>query len=176
MSDDAIARQVTDSESHNTLASRTVEITFQRSPGNPEEDTRGIAGIQWRVMSDGVEVQSGTTEEDGIVHVEIRGSAATVLELIHEGIAVSQYQITIREGGYEPDAQLIGVQRRLRQLGYQLGHHGESADGIDGEMGRKTDAAIQDFQIDQHMEFDSVIGDRTKSALNDEVGGSAEMT
>jgi len=41
-------------------------------------------------------------------------------------------------------------------------------------MGRHTDKAIQDFQIDAGLEFDSIAGDGTRRELNDAVGGSAQ--
>lgn len=176
MSEEAIARLVEDSDAHNTIASRTIEVFFQRSAGVATNDVRGIVGLQWRVMSDGVEVQTGTTEDDGLVEVEIRGSTETILQLLHEGTVVSEYPITINESGYEPDTELIGIQRRLRQIGYQLGWQGDQLDGIDGEMRIETDRAIQDFQIDKGLEFDSIVGRRTRGALNREVGGSAAST
>lgn len=171
---EAIARLISGAAAHNTIASRTVEITFQKSPGIPDDDARGIAGLEWRVTSGGTEIQTGRTEDDGIVHVEVRGNAQSVLEVLYGGATVAQYTIVLREGGYEADTELIGTQRRLRQLGYQLGTAGASQDGIDGSMGRKTDKAVQDFQIDSGLAFDSVIGAGTRDRLNDEVGGSAE--
>ena len=170
---DAIARLIRDAAAHNTLAVRTVEVYFQKSPGVDEGDSRGIPGLEYIVTTDGRQTQSGTTEDDGIVRVQVRPGSETILQIMVSGAPVSQYRVTARDG-LEADTELIGIQRRLRTLGYQLGTVGDTRDGCDGSMGRRTDKAIQDFQIDAGQAFDSVIGDGTKSALNDAVGGSAQ--
>ena len=144
---DSIARLVRDSLAHNTLNVRTIEVFFQKSAGVDEGDDRGITGLEYRVMSGGREVLSGTTEDDGKVAVPLRPGADTILELLVDGNAVSQYRITARDDALEPDTEIIGWQRRLRQLGYQLGTVGATRDGVDGSMGRRTDKAIQDFQV-----------------------------
>ncbi|MEZ6234614.1 MAG: peptidoglycan-binding domain-containing protein [Phycisphaerales bacterium] len=170
----SIARLHSGSSSHNTFNIRTIEIFLQKSAGVDEGDDRGIEGLAYRVTSDGNDVLRGTTEADGKIAVPFRPNTAMVLELLHEGNPVARYNLHINQNPFEPDSELIGLQRRFRQLGYQLGNAGDARDGIDGEMGRRTDKAIQDFQIDAGLAFDSVAGDNTKAALNDAVGGSAQ--
>jgi hypothetical protein len=169
-----IARLFHGASAHNTLNIRTMELYFQKSPGVPEGDSRGISGLEYRVLTDGRETQSGTTEDDGLIAVQCRPNTETVLELLVSGSPVAQYRLTFRDEPFEPAGELIGVQRRLRTLGYQLGTSGPTRDGVDGTMGRRTDKAIQDFQIDAGLSFDSVVGDQTRRALNDAVGGSAQ--
>lgn len=169
-----IARLIRDATAHNTINVRTAEIYFQKSPGNSTGDTRGIEGLTYRVMSGGVEIQSGTTTDDGLISVSIRGNDPSIVEILHNGQVMSQYQVRLRDDALEADTTLIGVQRRLRQLGYQLGSAGATNDGVDGQMGVRTDRAIQQFQADQGRDFDSVVGGQTRSDLNDEFGGSAQ--
>jgi peptidoglycan hydrolase-like protein with peptidoglycan-binding domain len=169
-----IARLIHEAAGFNTLNVRTMEVFFQKSPGVSEGDNRGIPGLEYRVMSDGRQTQSGTTGDDGLVAVQCRPNTETVLELMVAGSPVAQYKLTFRDTPFEPDSSFIGIQRRLRTLGYQLGAAGDTHDGVDNAMGRRTDKAIQDFQIDAGLAFDSIAGDGTRSELSDAVGGSAE--
>ena len=172
----AISRLFSSSPAHNTIVVRTVEVYLQRSPSNSESDTdiRGVEALTWRVTSGGTEIQSGTTEDSGLIEVQVRGAVDSILELTHEGTTVAQYRVRIRDTGYEPDTELAGVQRRLMQLGYHVGHESDDGDGVDGDMGRKTDKAIMDFQVDEKIDIDGVIGSDVRTRLNDQCGGSAE--
>jgi len=172
---DEIARLTSDSTFHNTVNIRTVEIYFQKSPGKPASDVRGIEGLDFRVMSEGREIQSGRTGADGKMEVRVRGAEST-LQLMFNGSSVAEYRITIRDEDWEGSTTIIGVQRRLRALGYQLGHAGEGGDGIDGDLGSKTDKAILDYQIDNNLTADGKVGAQTRNSLNSAVGGSAGNT
>lgn len=168
-----IARLVRSSTAHNTVNVRTAEVFFQKSPGKPSGDTRGITGLAFRVMSGGVEIQSGTTGADGKVTVMIRGTAPSIVQWLHNGAVVSEFEVKLRDSAYEADTTLIGFQRRLRQLGYQLGSTGLGHDGVDGRMGPKTDRAIQMFQADSGRTFDSTRSAQTVTDLNTACGGTA---
>jgi len=170
----AISRLFADAPAHNTLVIRTVEIFFHRSPSPAQDVVRGIDDISWRVMSGGVEIQNGLTNSDGLVAVQVRGTTDSILELLHDGTVVSQYRVRPRAGGYEADTTVEGVQRRLMQLGYHIGHSSPTGDGVDGDLGTTTDKAILDFQIDEVIDFDGVVGGTTRSHLNDQCGGSAQ--
>lgn len=171
---DDVARLVADAAAHNTLNVRTIEVYFQKSAGVDEGDGRGIQELEYRVMIEGREAQSGRTGDDGLVAVQVRPGAQTILELMWQGAPVAQYRLSLRDDPFEPDTEVLGVQRRLRVLGYQLGSAGDTGDGVDGAMGQHTDKAIQDFQIDAGQAFDSVVGQQTRNALNDQIGGSAQ--
>jgi hypothetical protein len=171
---DRIARLVADALGFNTLNVRTIEVYFQKSPGVDQGDNRGIENLEYRVTVNGQETQSGRTAADGLVAVQVRPGVEAVLELLHAGATVAQYRVVARDDAFEADTTIAGVQRRLRTLGYHLGRGGDTNDGVDGTMGHHTDNAILDFQIDSGQVFDSVVGQHTRDALNDEVGGSAE--
>lgn len=169
-----VARQHNAGAGHNTLNTRTIELYFQRSPGVAQGDDRGIVGLEYRITSDGQEVARGTTASDGKIDVPLRPNTAMVLEIMHAGALQARYNLAINDNPFEPANTFLGVQRRLRQLGYQLGTAGPGHDGVDNQMGPRTDKAIQDFQVDAGMAFDSIAGDGTQRALSDEVGGSAQ--
>jgi len=174
--DDAISflsRLVRDSQAHNTLNSRTIKVFFHKSPSRPEGDSRGIEHLDYEIVAGGTTIQSGTTTADGKIEVPITGGQAE-LRLKFGGNPVATYQFSLRDDAFEAATTVIGVQRRLRTLGYHLGHEGDNKDGVDGKLGQKTDKAILDCQIDQQIEIDGVIGNDTLSHLNKAVGGSAQ--
>ncbi len=170
-----VARLTRDSTAHDTINTRTVEIYFHKSPGWPDGDQRGIEGLEYQVLSEGSVTQSGRTGNDGKIEMSIRGSEST-LQLMFNGTSVAEYRITIRDEEWEASTTIIGIQRRLRSLGYHLGHTGDGMDGIDGNLGEKTDKAILDFQIDKNLTADGKIGTQTRHSLNSAVGGSAGNT
>ena len=61
------------------------------------------------------------------------------------------------------------IQRQLKQLGYDLGTFGDQADGVDGQLGSMTEAAIKAFQEAHGLEADGIIGPETLKALQDSV-------
>lgn len=57
------------------------------------------------------------------------------------------------------------LQRILKDLGYDLGPYGPAKDGIDGDFGKKTDAAVRAFQKDNGLTVDGIVGPKTWAAL-----------
>lgn len=74
----------------------------------------------------------------------------------------SQYP-TIRKND-ENDYVTI-LQTYLKQLGYDLGAWGEAKDGIDGEYGAKTQAAVRALQKKANIKVDGICGPNTWDAL-----------
>jgi hypothetical protein len=168
-----LSRLVRDSQAHNTLDSRTLEVFFQKSPSWPEGDTRGIEHLDYEIVAGGTTIQSGSTGADGKIEVPVTGGQAE-LRLTFNGNPVATYQLSLRDDPFEAGNTILGVQRRLRTLGYHLAHAGDGQDGVDGDLGLRTDKAILDFQIDQQLDIDGVVGHNTQHSLSDVVGGSAE--
>jgi hypothetical protein len=68
----------------------------------------------------------------------VSGGKATV-ELLHNNEPVSTYEVIVEDGpfdpvekqtGKEPARRHVGIQQRLRHLGYQLGRGGPDDDGV----------------------------------------------
>ncbi len=57
------------------------------------------------------------------------------------------------------------IQVMLKTLGYKLGTSGPSKDGVDGEYGPMTRAAVLRFQSDSQLDADGIFGVKTKNAL-----------
>lgn len=57
-------------------------------------------------------------------------------------------------------------QEILVNLGYDLGEYGLNKDGIDGKFGPKTKEAVKQFQKDQGLKVDGIIGIETATALS----------
>ncbi len=168
-----IARLVRGATAHNTVNVRTATVVFQKSPGKTTGNDRGISALAFKVLSGGVEIQNGTTPANGAVQVLVHGTTPSIVQWIHNGAVVSEFQVTISDTAYEADTTLAGAQRRLRQLGYQLGASGTGVDGVDGQMGPRTDRAIQQFQADEGLVFDSTMNAGTTTALKNACGGTA---
>jgi peptidoglycan hydrolase-like protein with peptidoglycan-binding domain len=168
-----ISRLVQDATAHNTLDSRTIEIFFQKSPSTPEGDSRGIEHLDYEIIAGGTVIQSGSTGADGKIELPVTGGRAE-LRLTFDGNPVAAYLFTLRDDAFEAANTVNGVQRRVRNIGYHLGHAGGNNDGIDGDLGGRTDKAILDFQIDNQLDIDGAVGTNTQRKLNDIVGGSAQ--
>jgi hypothetical protein len=145
----SIARQPSGANTFNTINVQTVEIFLQMSPGKPAGDVRGIKEASFQVRdSGGAIIQSGTTPANGRIELRLQGGRAT-LELV-VGAAVAQYAVSIRNAAAEAANTPAGQQRRLRMLGYHIGHAGPEGNGVDGAAApsREMDRSVLEFQAD----------------------------
>lgn len=166
-----ISRQVQGSTGFNTLnLPPTVPIFFHKSPDAPSGDTRGIAGLQFQVTIAGSVVQSGTTGADGRVDVRVPVGGSSTLQIMVGGSVIAEYQITVDSGAPDAVTTLTGQQQRLRMLGYHVGHTGTDGNGVDGVIGAASESAILDFQADQGILTDAVVGPITQGRLTTRAG------
>jgi len=90
---------------------------------------------------------------------------------LYEGVdtmpVFSEIPPTLRKG--DKDKALIpyikSVQTILKGLGYDLGAYGPNKDGIDGDFGAKTEAAVKAFQGSHTLKADGVVGPLTWAEL-----------
>jgi len=144
-----ISRLVTGSPAFNTLnLPPSVPILFQRSPGFPNGDVRGIDGLEFQVLIAGAVVQSGRTGADGKIDVRVPPGGTSTLQLMNGGAVVAEYSVTVDTGALAPVAQIDGQQQRLRLLGYQVGHTGADGNGVDNAQNINFERSILDFQAD----------------------------
>lgn len=165
MSTSAIARLVPGSTAFNALNIRTVNIFLQKSPGRPGGDVRGIDAVSFQVVKNGVVIQNGTTGADGLIRMRIVGGVST-LQLLTGGVS-AEYTVTIRDDAIEGVATSAGQQRRLRMLGYHIGHTGPEGNGVDGAAAPSTavDRAILEFQADDGTIAMNSLADATTQPL-----------
>ena len=159
------SRATTSSRTGTTVALRSVDIYLVKSPGAPNDNTRGIEGVDWSLFDGTIYSDMGTTAADGKITVQLAPGQNYTLEALG-----SAYEITLRTAAAESATTTAGSQRRLRMIGYQIGHAGPHNNGVDGTVGRRTDRAIQDFQADQGLRLDGTVGTNTRNALNTEAG------
>ena len=110
--------------------------------------------------------------------MQIVGAFST-LEVLG-GAAVAQYTVRIRNAAAEAVATPAGQQRRLRMLGYHIGHTGPEGNGVDGAAvpSLEMDRSISEFQADTAAinaagnadAIDSIAGNNTQNALTAAAG------
>lgn len=153
-----IARQPSDGSAHNLVALRTVELWFQKSPGAPGTEHREITDLMYRIQGQ-TRVRTAT---GGKVTFRTPAGAATI-ELIFNNRVVATYTVTTSAAAIPAVTTVTGLQRRLRMLGYHLGHAGPLQNGVDGSLGGRTERSILDYQADKGFD---VIGDSNAQTQN----------
>lgn len=148
----AVSRMVFDAAGHNTINVRTVKLFFQKSPGKPKKDKRGIHELEFRVVSDGLAVRRVKSVKTGMIEVPLSNGKA-ILELWDGSRTVSIYEITEDESPMSPADTILGQQQRLRHLGYQLGHAGPTGDGV-GAPGPPLDISPETVPLPDPEEDD----------------------
>jgi len=61
------------------------------------------------------------------------------------------------------------IQQYLVDNGYDLGEYGDEGDGVDGEYGRLTRKAVEDFQEENGLEVDGKVGPKTAKKMGKEI-------
>src|SRR5258705_7862815 len=98
---EVIARLIYEAVMHNTIATRTIPVYFQRFPGIEwAAGDRGITGMDYRVMSNGAQIQSGQTPANGQVDCQVSGDNST-LQLVFNGAVVSEYTVSIVDAAFD---------------------------------------------------------------------------
>jgi len=87
-----------------------------------------------------------------------------VSELSPEDIYSTPDALTVSGNIKKSKEEKLDVQRALLELGYDVG-------AIDGIIGTKTRAAIRQFQKDQGLKADAIVGENTAAAMNAALSG-----
>jgi hypothetical protein len=171
---EAIGRLIRGSNLFNALNTRTVEIVLQMSPGKPGADKRGIKDLDWQVSKDGAVIQTGKTTDDGKIPMRVRGGES-VLQLLFAAAVVAEYRVRIRDTALDAVTDPRGQLRRLRILGYQIGHSGGDNIGVDGTnpppaLTVEGDRSMLEFQTDGGIKSTGIMDANTRTALTNAVG------
>ena len=162
---EVIARLIHDAVMHNTITTRTIPVYFQRFPGiESAAGDRGITGMDYRVMSNGAQIQSGQTPANGQVDCQVRGANST-LQLVFNGAVVSEYTVSIVDAAFDALTTVRGRQQRLMMLAYDVG-----TAGVDGSMGGDTEKAMLMFQADKGLNLRGTIGQIERDNLTADAG------
>lgn len=161
-----VARTAADQQGVNTIVVLTYPVRFQLAPG--AADGIGIAGADFVATSGGVQIASGTTDANGEVQIPIVPLFAAPVTITILG---QDYVFA-----FHPLAKvdtLKGAQQRLDKLGYMSGYQlaplGDKA-GDDGVDGPKTQQSIMNFQSDENLTLDGVLGPKTRAQLTSRTG------
>jgi hypothetical protein len=128
------------------------------------EDLAGerLAGAAYQLIVEGT-TYAGTTSGEGLVEQEVPSDAESgTLEV---GSRIWPLKIGHLNPLEEtPDEGVSGIQARLRNLGYDPGP-------VDGQLGRRTEAAIRAFQREHPpLEIDGICGPKTRAKLTQRHG------
>jgi len=146
-----ISRLIREASGFNTLNELTVDVYFQKSPGNDAGDQRGIENLDYRLERNGRVLQQGRTGPDGKIEVPVRGNTPTVLKLLHGSVEQAVYEVSVRAGALGLLTNLTGQKQRLRLLGYHIGHSGIDGDGVDNINAMAFERSVLDFQADHGL-------------------------
>lgn len=161
-----VARTATDQQGVNTIVVLTYPVRFQFAPG--AANGLGIVGADFVVTAGGAEIASGTTDANGEVQIPIIplfSGPATVT------ILGADYVFSFHP--QQKAEVLAGVQQRLDRLGYMSGYQLKalpSAASDDGLDGPETQQAIMNFQSDETLALDGVVGPITRQTLVSKTG------
>ena len=64
---------------------------------------------------------------------------------------------------------IITAQTKFKELGYDLGTFGPNKDGIDGDLGTKTNTAILDYQLKNKLKQTGILDKETMAAITGKV-------
>ncbi len=152
----------------NTLNTRTARIVFQKSPGKKGSDKRGIKDLDFQVVKNGAVIQTGQAA-DGVIDMLVRGGSST-LQIMVNGNPVAEYEVSIRTAAVEANTQLVGRQKRLRMLGYHVGHDGPDGNGVGAPFNVEMDRSVLEFQGDKDKKMDGTLDAATAGDLAADAG------
>jgi peptidoglycan hydrolase-like protein with peptidoglycan-binding domain len=156
-----VARTAQDQTGLNTVVVLTYPVRFQFAPG--AANGLGIVGADFVATSGGAEIASGTTDANGEVQIPIMAlfSAPVTVTILGTDYVFS----------FKPQQQaevLAGLQQRLDKLGYLSGYQLAALDGTatdDGKDGPETQQSFMNFQTDENLAPDGVIGPISRQVL-----------
>lgn len=161
-----VARLPSNSDAHNLVVMRNVELWFQKSPGYPREQIRPL---RYQLRREGIIIRTAAVNIAGKISFRAPLGSETIVELLVDNRVAASYRVIVEEHALEPVTTVTGQQRRLRMLGYHLGHSGPSGDGVDGSMGSRTERAILDYQADKGIAITGNADSATRDALTNDV-------
>lgn len=136
---------------------RLVTIYFQRCPGT--DASLGIQGLNYTVkIGASGPATSGTTGADGKIEIKMYVTDTATLKIMG-----TEYSVSI-QGTLAPADKFLGVQRRLRMMGYFVGD-------ADGKLNASTEYALLGFQADNGpLKIDGIPDANTQQKIKAKVG------
>ncbi len=133
-----VRQEACQSEQEHVFRAKTVKVFFRTLLRDDEDQI--CAGSKYRLEFDGRTVE-GTTTAAGMIEQEIRASTreVSVTAWIDERDGEAGFTWKVKLRSYAPVENLEGLQKRLRNLGFDCGDP-------TGEMNDETQSAITDFQ------------------------------
>jgi len=121
-----------------------------------------IGGEDYEIRVDGTIFAAGQTASDGLIEEPVPGTSLEALVRLPR-LGIERVISLGPTESFPPVSTILGVQLRLRQLGFFFGT-------ADGQGGPQTNGAIRAFKISQRLPADSVLDQRTRQALTTAYG------
>lgn len=121
-----------------------------------DEEGEPLASKPWTIEIEG-KTYTGNTDAEGLVEQELPVSKGI------GKLSVDKHVFPVQLGHMDPLDEIVGIQKRLHNIGYDCG-------ALDGEMGPKTEAALQLFQFDNELSKTGTADQPTKSKLKELYG------
>lgn len=137
------------------LFDRTLRIRMQ-DHGKP------ISAEDYEIRVDGTIFAAGKTASDGLIEEPVPGTSLEALVRLPR-LGIERVISLGPTEAFPPVSTVLGVQLRLRQLGFFFGT-------ADGQGGPQTNGAIRAFKISQRLPANGVLDQRTRQALTSAYG------
>lgn len=158
------------------LADRIAEVMETDQGGNVKTRDNGRGGEYYGVLRGAASVGVPGMLVEHSFHTNTRAAKWLLedsnLDRLAEAeadVLAAYYEVSdeldrTMEAGDEGD-DVAALQEMLVGLGYNLGKTGAGKNGIDGDFGAKTEAAVKDFQQAHGLDADGIVDQETFEAL-----------
>lgn len=119
-----------------TIEGNTSDQVGRRSYGEGSANIAGYGRPKWELVAD----------SDGSAFPDPTEETPVYTELLRKGSRGESVRV---------------LQEKLIQLGYDVG-----PDGADGDFGNNTEKAVREFQVDNSLEVDGIVGNESWAKLN----------
>jgi N-acetylmuramoyl-L-alanine amidase len=128
-----------------------IMIVLRDARNQPIANTSYKLNIGGKIIDD-------KTDGEGLLEQEIPPNADQAV------LAIEGQEFLLKIGYLDPVDTLTGWRARLNNLGYKAGK-------VDGEENEELQSAIEEFQCDQGLKVDGIVGPKTQAKL-EEIHGS----
>lgn len=130
----------------------------QAQPAAASQQEEPRSDLPYTLLIDG-NLSHGKTSSEGLIELEIVPNAREGKLILDPGTP-GEFTVDLKIGCLQPVDEIAGAQARLNNLGFRCG-------AVDGILGPRTKAALQDFQDSNGLKKSGELDEATKSKLRE---------